>query len=348
MTEREDGNWVKGFLELPVEHEPGTHFLYNTGASYMLSAIVQELTGMTVLDYLQTRLFVPLGIEGATWGTCPRGISLGGFGLSVKSEDIARFGQLYLQKGMWRGQQILPAAWVEEATARQVPNAPNDNPDWEQGYGYQFWRCRHGAYRGDGAFGQFCIVIPDRDAVLAITSGVGDMQAVLNLVWEHLLPALGPAPLPAGGAAAEELDRKLASLSLCPQQGERSSPLAARVAGREYVFEESEEIQAIAFGWNGDEDVVTLRNGHGESRIACGKGEWVRGTATLDPSGPRRVAASGAWTDEDTYAVQICSYETPFRLTVTCRFLEDRLTLDLETNVSFGPQEHPQRVGRIA
>ena len=137
----------------------------------MLSAIVQKATGKTVLDYLRPRLFEPLGIENPTWETSPQGISLGGYGLSIRTEDIARFGQLYLQKGKWQGKQLVPAAWVEAATARQTSNGSNPKSDWDQGYGYQFWRCRHGAYRGDGAFGQFCIVMPEQDAVVAITSG---------------------------------------------------------------------------------------------------------------------------------------------------------------------------------
>jgi len=220
LFRRRDGNWVKAFLARPVIYKPGTHFLYNTGATYMLSAIVQKLTGMTVLDYLGERIFAPLGIEGATWETCPRGINTGGFGLSVKTEDIAKLGQLYLQKGLWDGQRLLPEAWVDEATAAHIDNAPNDNPDWAQGYGYQFWRCRpKNVYRGDGAFGQYCIVMPDQDAVMAITGGVGNMQAVLDLVWKHLLPAMQSTPLSANTAAQAALEQKLASLAMTPQQG---------------------------------------------------------------------------------------------------------------------------------
>src|SRR5438309_10018930 len=207
-TSAPDGNWVKAFLALPVEHPPGTHFVYNSAASYMLSAIVQQLTGITLLEYLRPRLFGPLGIEGATWETCPRGINKGGWGLSVKTEDIARFGQLYLQKGQWKGRQLVPESWVAEATSKQISNGTGETSDWTQGYGYQFWRCRHGAYRGDGAFGQYCLVMPQQDAVLAITSGVGDMQAVLNAVWDHLLPAMQQDALSVS-AANEEFQRKL-------------------------------------------------------------------------------------------------------------------------------------------
>src|SRR5438067_4478295 len=159
-------SWAKTFLAHPVPFKPGTHFLYNTSATYMLSAAVQKATGQTVLDYLRPRLFEPLGIDHPTWEASPQGVTAGGFGLSIRTEDIAKFGQLYLQKGRWQGKQIVPAAWVAEASARQTANGSNPHSDWDQGYGYQFWRCRHGAYRGDGAFGQFCIVLPEQDAVV--------------------------------------------------------------------------------------------------------------------------------------------------------------------------------------
>ncbi|HEV3445841.1 MAG TPA: serine hydrolase, partial [Gemmataceae bacterium] len=127
--------WVKTFLAQPVPFKPGTHFLYNTAGTYMQSAIVQKATGQTVLDYLRPRLFDPLGIENPTWGTSPQGISLGGYGLSIRTEDIARFGQLLLQKGQWQGKQLIPAAWVDAATARQTSNGSNPQSDWDQGYG---------------------------------------------------------------------------------------------------------------------------------------------------------------------------------------------------------------------
>ena len=169
----DDEPWTRSFLHHPVPFKPGTHFLYNTPATYMQSAIVQQVTGETVLDYLRPRLFEPLGIEGPTWETSPQGISTGGFGLSIRTEDIAKFGQLYLQKGKWQDEQLVPAEWIEAATARQTSNGSSPTSDWDQGYGYQFWRCRNGAYRGDGAFGQYCIVLPEQDAVIVITSGVG-------------------------------------------------------------------------------------------------------------------------------------------------------------------------------
>jgi len=145
--------WTKIFLNHKVSFKPGTHFLYNTPATYMLSAIVQKQTGKPVLEYLKPRLFEPLGIENPTWGTSPQGVSFGGYGLNVRTEDIAKFGQLYLQKGKWHDHQLISPDWIAMATSKQTSNGSSPTSDWDQGYGFQFWRCRNGNYRGDGAFG---------------------------------------------------------------------------------------------------------------------------------------------------------------------------------------------------
>ncbi|MCA9043249.1 MAG: serine hydrolase [Planctomycetaceae bacterium] len=211
----QDDVWTKKFLADPVPHKPGSTFLYNTPATYMQSAIVQKVTGEKVVDYLTPRLFEPLGIEKPVWDTSPQGISIGGYGLYLRTEDIAKFGQLYLQKGQWNGKQLVPADWIAMATSKQVENdkAPSaGNPDWRQGYGFQFWQCRHGAYRGDGKDGQFCIVLPEQDAVIAITAKTGNMQRELDLVWEHLLPAFQNVSLPENGESNSQLKELLKSL----------------------------------------------------------------------------------------------------------------------------------------
>ncbi|HWQ15340.1 MAG TPA: serine hydrolase [Roseiflexaceae bacterium] len=343
-----DGDWARAFLACPVEHTPGTHFVYNSGATYMLSAIVQRRSGARLLEYLRPRLLEPLGIAEATWERCPRGVDTGGWGLSVTTESIACFGQLYLQGGVWHGRRLLPAGWAEEATARHVSNGASPESDWEQGYGYQFWRCRHGAYRGDGAFGQFCVVMPAQDAVLAITSGLGDMQAVLDLVWEHLLPAMGDAPLPEDRAAHEALRRQLARLALPTQAGRPSSPTARRVSGTPFAFASNDlGLEALTFDFAGEGCALTVRDGRGEHQLRCGFGAWAAGETTLDSSGPRPVAASGAWTGENSYAIRLCFYETPFCPTLTCRFEEGELRLTFQANVSFGPPRRLELVGRV-
>jgi CubicO group peptidase (beta-lactamase class C family) len=205
-------DWIKTFLAHPVPHKPGAHFCYNTPATFMQSAIVQKVTGEKVLDYLRPRLFEPLGIESPKWDESPQGISLGGYGLYLKTEDIAKFGQLYLQRGIWGDKQLIPAAWVDAATSKQVSNGSDQTRDWDQGYGFQFWRCRHDAYRGDGKDGQFCVVLPKLDAVVVMTANTSDMQGELNLVWEQLLPAFHDGVLAEDSEARSRFQNFAASL----------------------------------------------------------------------------------------------------------------------------------------
>lgn len=199
-----DSDWVKAFLEHPVVHEPGTFYLYNSLGTYMLSAIVQQVMGEKVVDYLDARLFKPLHIDKPKWEESPQGISCGGWGLYLKTEDLAKMGQLLLQKGEWNGKQLIPAEWVAEMSKKQVESInpgirieqaeergmTKETSDWMQGYGYQMWRCRPDCFRADGARGQYIIVVPGKNAVIAITSDNGDLQGELNLVWERILPVL--------------------------------------------------------------------------------------------------------------------------------------------------------------
>jgi CubicO group peptidase (beta-lactamase class C family) len=346
-----DPTLTRVFLALPVAHKPGTHFVYNTPASYMLSAIVQKATGSVLVDYLRPRLLDPIGIGEAKWDASPQGVSYGGFGLSLTTEDIARFGQLYLRRGEWNGERVLPAEWVDAATARQVSNGSKPDSDWEQGYGYQFWRCRHGVYRGDGAFGQFCVVLPKQDAVVAITSGTQDLQGVLNLVWQHLLPAMQESPLATDDAARGRLESKLAGLALAPPKGQPTSRLARRVSGRIYELPKNDDgLEAIGVVFD-RQTTLLARSGGREYRVPVGSGEWGpaatlpmgRGRLMTDPA--YKAAASGAWTDEDTFTIDACFYETPFRLTLALHFAGDALVLDQQMNVAFGPTKRPTLVG---
>jgi len=207
------GPTVKEFFAYPVAKTPGTFFVYNSPGSYMLSAILTKVTGQTVVEYLQPRLFEPLGIAAPKWDASAEGYSFGGWGLHLKTEDIAKFGQLYLQKGQWHGKQILPAEYVAEATTKQVSNGSNPESDWNQGYGFQFWMCRHDAFRGDGRAGQFCVVLPEQETVVAMTADTKDLQGVLNIVWDKLLPALEADALPDNLQAVAALKARTADLT---------------------------------------------------------------------------------------------------------------------------------------
>lgn len=348
--------WVETFLAHPVAHRPGTHFLYNTPATHMLSAIVQKVTGVPTQEYLQERLFDPLNIDEPLWLKSPDGATIGGFGLSLRTEDIAKFGQLYLQEGLWDGRQLLPAEWVRAATTLQVANGSDPESDWNQGYGFQFWRSRHDSYRGDGAFGQYAIVIPEQDVVIAITSGVDDMQAVLNLVFATLLPAMRAAPLPEDPQSRQALRDRLGRLSVKPVSGERSSALAQEVSGRPYRFADNElGIESMAFDFGANGQALTVRTAAGEHRVPVQADGWAQGRGGFAfglertpglTQGQQAIAGNGAWPEPERFVVKLCLFETPFYTTLSFDFEGDEVQVRAEPHVGFGPPQVVSLVGR--
>jgi CubicO group peptidase (beta-lactamase class C family) len=347
MIERADGDWIKAFFDVPVVYAPGTHFLYNTGATYILSAIVQKTTGMNLIEYLEPRLFEPLGIRNATWEQSPEGINRGGIGLSIKTEDIARFGQLYLQKGQWGNQRILPEGWVEAATSAQVSNGNTEiQSDGTQGYGYQFWRCLHGAYRASGLFGQYCIVMPEQDAVLAFTSGIDvfDADHLLSLTWERLLPMMQPDALPEDLEAQNALAEKLSSLRLLPVQGKAESVLLPQISGNTYVADANDlQIETITLNFAEAGCTVNFKTTVSEAILPCGYAEWQPGHTGLFngpwSSGIVPIATSGAWTTHDNFTMIVRLYETPFYYTLVYYFTENEMILDIQVNITLDSPE---------
>ncbi|MCL1900123.1 MAG: beta-lactamase family protein [Promicromonosporaceae bacterium] len=182
-------SWTASILAEPAEHLPGTHFHYNSGASHLLSAVIQRHTGQSLRDYLTPRLFAPLGIETPQWLTDPGGLNTGGWGLRLRTEDQARFGQLLLQRGRWGETQLVPAEWVSEMfTAHSDNSACEWGIEAIQGYGYQAWKCSRGdAWRADGMFGQYVVVWPEHDVVIAVNAQMeGDMHQILAAIWQAL------------------------------------------------------------------------------------------------------------------------------------------------------------------
>jgi CubicO group peptidase (beta-lactamase class C family) len=349
ITKEDD--WVKAFLSLPIPHPPGTAFLYNSGATYMLSAIVQKVTAQKVVDFLKPRLFDPLGITDMTWETCPRGINTGGWGLSVRTEALARFGQMYLQKGAWHGRELLPGTWVDEATSFKIQQPGADleklkaESDWHQGYCYQFWRCRHNAFRGDGAFGQYTIMMPDQDVVIAITSESPNMQGEMNLVWEHLRPAIQAGPLAQNKRASAGLREKLCALNLAPPKGQLASATAARISGKPFKIQNSEAgVQSVSFQFGKHDCVFNLKDAQGSYPITCGLEKWAAGVTTMPGTPPKltrtsgiiksKVSASGTWKDEQTFEMTWRFIETPHHDTVTCRFDGDTVKVTFLNSVT--------------
>ncbi|MEK7475706.1 MAG: serine hydrolase [Candidatus Coatesbacteria bacterium] len=339
--------WKTTFLAQPVPFAPGKHFVYNTPASGMLAALVERTTGMPIADYLKPRLFEPLGIREVIWWKVGDGTTAGGFGLHLRTPEIARFGQLLLQGGEWQGKQLVPRSWIEAATSRQVPNGDDPNNDWNQGYGYQFWMARHGAFRGDGAFGQFCIVMRDQDAVLAVTSGTPDMGKVMQLAWDKLLPALEPGPLKSDPKGVRALGRVLAGLTLRPVAS--VSKPAANLVGRRFRFPDNPRgIGRIGVGpRKGGATPLDLLLGGRERTIRCGGGTWIRGHLPGEGGLEEPVAVSGGWTAPDTFTARIAHLDSSFVDTIRLVFSGDELTLEQEMNVSFGPPRLPDLRGRL-
>ncbi|MCE7061336.1 serine hydrolase [Dyadobacter sp. CY343] len=353
-------NWVKSFLALPVEHEPGTFFVYNSGATYMLSAIIQKLTGQTLLEYLKPRLFDPLVIEGMDWEVDPNGINTGGWGLRVKTEDIAKFGQLYLQKGEWNGKQLIPAAWVEEATRSHIESKggsrPKEENDWLQGYGYQFWRCRNGAYRGDGAYGQYCIVLPKEDMVVAITSETGNMQAILDHVWNHILKSVKSAGVPSDKEEVAQLQKKLTTLALPLTAGKPAADPAAKLKEKSFsIADNSLNIKKVSFDFDKGWCLFRLQDDRGEHLVVNGLGNWKVGLTDLSTMPLKlvltpvpgekltKIACNGAWIDDSTFEMTWRFIETAHYETVQCKFEGDSIQIEFKRSLAILGNTKDQR-----
>jgi hypothetical protein len=191
--------------------------------------------------------------------------------------------------------------------------------------------------------------LPEQDAVVAITSGVRNMQAVLNLIWDKLLPAMKPTPLAADEPAWESLQRRLKRLTLRPQEGSASVPSAAKVWGRKYEFPANDQkLEAITLEEGGTNGAVTLvaRFDGSEERIVCGHAVWRKGQARWGRLPTQPVAVSGAWSGDDTFTAKFCFYETPFLFTTRLKFSGDEVQCDVESNVGFGPLKQAPLVGK--
>ena len=288
---RNPSEWTKWFMKKELQRRPGTGFRYDSDATYMLAAIVEKKRGEKMMDYLKRKMFDRIGITKA-WSTCsPEGIPCGGWGMNMTTRELARFGQLYLNHGEWDGEQLLSPDWVSLATTRQTwcngitiqSQTIGSGSDWSQGYGFQFWRCRHGAYRADGAGGQYTIVFPDADAVVSIHAGLGDMQKELNLVWDHLLPAFQDAPLPEYPSAQAALKDRLAKLMIKPLSGSMSS--SANPGKIDCTFElkdNSRAFKSVRFESAPNGCFCTLVSRAGEQKFPASFGAWTEGSIKID------------------------------------------------------------------
>jgi CubicO group peptidase (beta-lactamase class C family) len=319
-----DTDWdepVRGFLLDPPDGTPGVTFAYSQSTTYTLGAIIQRQSGQSLAEYLRPRIFEPLGIGEVFWRQHPKGRDLAFADLHGTTEAVARLGQLYLRGGVWEGRRLLSAEWVAEATRTQVDNAGAGDPasDWTQGYGYQFWMSRHG-YRGDGAYGQYCVVLPEQDVVLAMTTESRDMQAVLEAAWTHLLPAFDRE----GSAEADEaLNQRLTGLQLPFPDGldGEDVPAGEFTASRSVLH----RLQRISL----TPQTLTLHETDGTSTtLPLTPGAWP------PPAG--HLSARAARTEADKVIVHLQFTMTPHKLVLTCDPRSGTFDADWRT-VPLGP-----------
>ncbi|WP_172253929.1 serine hydrolase [Saccharibacillus deserti] len=356
VTARTD--WAAAFLAQPVEHVPGTFYRYSTPSTYMLSAIVERVSGRNLVDFLMPTLFEPLGIARPVWETCPLGVTAGGMGLSLSTADTAKFGQMLLGRGVYAGRRIVSEHYVGLAASEQSDNragACRDRIDSAQGYGFQFHRCRFGAYRGDGSFGQLCLVSPRHDLVVAANCGFPSMsglQALLDLIFDWAGEKVGSADRELQLRRAAETDAlgstiyaSLITPATAAESGLSGSPplelpfspetvyrLDPNPAGlRSAVFRLTENGFELTTDY-GDERSGTLPFGF--SRALEAEDVFVKDLSRHRQKVVTSVEAAGE--DSRSLRLKLHYTETPYRVLYTIRRAECGILWSFAINVSFG------------
>lgn len=309
--QREPSDLVKGFLSLPPAPADGAPHTYDNSTTFVLARMVERVTGVGLPEFLDERLFGPMGIEHADWDRVGSGAAFGFHGLHLQTEAVAAFGELLRRGGVWEGRQLVPREWVELATRTHTESSHYaegaDGADFLLGYGYQIWMSRHG-FHGNGAFGQHCVVVPEHDLVVVLTSAqreVQQAQDVLDAIWECLLPGMDRA-----GSAQEDqaLVDRLRALALPPPQGSAGSNRLVTA-----VVDASAEGSALSHG-----TIVTIAPADSgwrvrfdallDADIAVGHGEWRES----QPLG-RAVCAAGAWQD-GVFVAELYVITSPHRV----------------------------------
>ena len=325
-------DYVKAFFDAPFVYEPGGRFVYNSAGTHVLAAIVRQVTGLNMTDYLRPRLLEPLGIETFSVLRAPDGVEMGGWGGAARTRDLAKLGQCILQKGVWRDRQIIPADYLERATSVQMDNSANELPDWKCGYGYQFWRSTYG-FRGDGACGQYMLILPEADMVIAVTSGMQNMGTILTPIWEILMPTLydhARADKPEKAAALDaflhdEMRMPLASGDRLKRMEARRFELKPNPCGIT-ALTVSTDLGAARLFFDGP---------HGQELLRAGFGYFIENPIRLTAQVAHRVAASAAWTGEDTLRIELVVTDSPYRIAYDLDLSGGRLKLARTTNLEF-------------
>lgn len=362
--------WIRDFLHTPVNHKPGTAYMYNSVGSSLLSAIVVKKTGMGMHEYLKTRLYDKIGIfaDNHLWMKMPDGCEVGGGGLYATTEDNLRLMKLYADGGLWEGERILAPEFVERATTLQNESASEEskNPPAKDnfvGYGYQIWMCRpKGVYRADGAMGQFTIVAPDMDMIIAITenaAGAHWAQATLDTMWEFLdrVREHTGACVESDSQAAEKLANRMKRLALPNPVFAPYSPLISRIQGRDWEIKEGtlylgdvgaaqimagmempDPVSGFSFDFGCDNVTLNWRakEAGGHAVIATdGSRRWNH----LEGGAACQALMSGAWTAENVLEIRVRFIETCRESVLTFTFEGQKAFIKESNNMAFGKPE---------
>lgn len=343
-------DWIRDFLATPVEHEPGTAYMYNSMGSTLLGAMVRQVSGQGLQEYLTPRLFDKIGIsaDNLRWTHMPDGLEVGGGGLFAATEDNLRLMKLYADGGVWEGERILSEEYVKKATSLQNESATEaiGNPEATDnflGYGFQIWLCQpKGVYRADGAMGQFAVVVPDLDMIISLNetaTGAHWAQKTLDTLWAYLDRVRAAQPEAEDPAAAGHLAARMAHLALAAPPFAPASPRAAEISGRRYRVTEG-ELSLAAYtmgGLNGAAEEPPIQEFCFEFEADCCRmrygADGVERQALIGLDGTRwqnllpqqtmpvsRAYLSGAWSDEDTFSVTVRWIETCFELVLDFAF----------------------------
>lgn len=296
-------DWVKTFFLCEPSHLPGTVFSYDTSSSYTLSALVQRLSGVSLMEYLRPRVFDRIGVSKEAYAlTCPMGIDHGGSGIMATPRDFAKFALTCMQEGMYQGVQVIPKDYIRRATSRQIDNrTAGSRPDSIQGYGYQFWMLRNGAFGLLGMGGQIAMCLPKERLLVVTTADVQSQpdgeQAVFSAVWDTLYPAAcSPSSIAPEKEASDfaRLQQRVKGLSMEPVQGSSQIPeSAARISGRTFSMEKNAMgIQKLRFDFGNGIGRMSYVNGEGSHTLSFGLGGWE--TQQFPVYGYECVT-SGAW-----------------------------------------------------
>jgi CubicO group peptidase (beta-lactamase class C family) len=310
-------DWVKDWLAKPVDNAPGSLFQYDSMCTFMLSAILQRVTGQTMLEYLQKKLFEPMHITIADWESSPDGINTGGWGLRVQAETMAKLGLLLLNKGRWEGQQLINADYVEAACSRLIDGGAKETTpptDGNQGYGYQVWQSKWpGSYRADGAMGQYTVVVPQEDLVVVILGMKLYGHEELACIWNQLMPGLKAEPIKPEKKLQTKLDKLCARAILQLPKGKKKSAHAGPILkigsnrhGFLYLSIPGNELVRID-NVSGKKDMFDL--GYGEWRYTPMNGYPVYSINAINMMRDLKddfvAAAAYAWTSSSTLEVRI-------------------------------------------